>query len=144
MPQVLIFGERGQMATALARDYAARHDTVRCLGRGSADIGDRGAVAAAVARFSPDLIVNAAAYTAVDKAEDEKNEALRVNRDGAAHIAEAAHRARAPLIHISTDYVFDGRKSTPYVETDSPQPVSAYGRSKLDGEIGRASCRGRA
>ena len=138
MSRVLIFGERGQMATALARAYAARHDIVHCLGRAAADIGDRAAVAAAVARFSPDHL-NAAAYTAVDKAEDAENEALRVNRDGAAHIAEAAHAARVPLIHISTDYVFDGRKSAPYVESDAPNPISAYGRSKLAGETAVAA-----
>jgi dTDP-4-dehydrorhamnose reductase len=134
MPRILIFGERGQVASALAHACTARHDIVRCVGRGSADIGDRAAVAAAVSGFSPDLIVNAAAYTAVDKAEDEESEALRVNRDGAAHVAAAACVARIPLIHISTDYVFDGAKSSPYVETDAPNPVSAYGRSKLAGE----------
>jgi dTDP-4-dehydrorhamnose reductase len=135
MARILIFGERGQMATALARAYAARRDMVRCVGRAAADIADRAAVDVAVSAFSPELIVNAAAYTAVDKAEDEEREAFLVNRDGAAHIAEAAHKAGAPLVHISTDYVFDGTKATPYVETDAPNPVSAYGRSKLAGEV---------
>src|SRR5262245_51217624 len=106
MAKILIFGERGQVATALARRYAARRDTVRCVGRAAADIADRDAVGAAVSGFSPDLIVNSAAYTAVDKAEDEERAAFLVNRDGAGHIAEAARKAGAPLVHISTDYVF--------------------------------------
>jgi dTDP-4-dehydrorhamnose reductase len=137
MATILIFGERGQVATALARVYAARRDSVRCIGRAAADIADRAAVEAAVA--SPDLVINAAAYTAVDKAEDEESAALTVNRDGAAHIAEAARKARAPLVHISTDDVFDGTKAAPYVETDPPNPLGAYGRSKLAGELAVAA-----
>jgi dTDP-4-dehydrorhamnose reductase len=139
MPKVLIFGERGQVATALAQVYAARRDTVRCAGRASADIADRAAVSAAVKDFAPDLVVNTAAYTAVDKAEDEEAQALLINRDGAAYVAAAAAAQRAPVIHISTDYVFDGRKAAPYVEADAPNPLSVYGRSKLAGEAAVAA-----
>jgi dTDP-4-dehydrorhamnose reductase len=135
MPKVLIFGEHGQMATALARVYAARRDTIRCVGRASVDIADRAGVSTVVDDFAPDLVVNAAAYTAVDKAEDEEPRAFLINRDGAAYVAAAASAQRAPVIHISTDYVFDGRKAAPYVERDLPNPLGAYGRSKLAGEI---------
>ena len=90
MATILIFGERGQVATALARVYAGRHDGVRCVGRATADIADRAAVDATVAQVSPDLVINAAAYTAVDKAEDEEGAATHINRGGAAHVAEAA------------------------------------------------------
>jgi dTDP-4-dehydrorhamnose reductase len=98
------------------------------------DIGDRPAVIAAAGAFRPNLVINAAAYTAVDRAEDDVEQALRINRDGAGHVATAAHMAGAPVIHISTDYVFDGSKGAPYVETDAPSPISVYGRSKLAGE----------
>ena len=139
MATILIFGERGQVATALARVYAARRDSVRCVGRATADIADRAAVDATVAQVSPGLVINAAAYTAVDKAEDEESAAVHVNRDGAAHVAEAAARSGAPVIHVSTDYVFDGTKAVPYVETDPPNPLGAYGRSKLAGEAAVAA-----
>jgi dTDP-4-dehydrorhamnose reductase len=131
---ILIFGEHGQLARALARTYSARGDVVRTAGRAAVDIGDRPAVMAAAAAFRPHLVVNAAAYTAVDRAEDEAELAFRINRDGAGHVAAAARQAGAPVIHVSTDYVFDGEKRTPYVETDAPAPLSVYGRSKLAGE----------
>ena len=81
-----------------------------------------------------DIIVNAAAYTAVDKAEQEPDEAMRINADGAAHVAEAAARGGVPLLHLSTDYVFNGAGDRPYRETDPTGPTSAYGRSKLAGK----------
>jgi dTDP-4-dehydrorhamnose reductase len=84
--------------------------------------------------------VNAAAYTAVDKAEDDKESAFAINRDGAGFVAAAAEAAGAPVIHLSTDYVFDGRKETPYLETDPTNPLNVYGESKLAGEIAVASC----
>jgi dTDP-4-dehydrorhamnose reductase len=93
------------------------------------------AMISAVTAFAPDLVVNAAAYTAVDKAEGETDLAFLVNRDGARNIAAAARTAGAPLIHISTDYVFDGTKAGAYVETDLPNPISVYGASKLAGEL---------
>lgn len=83
---------------------------------------------------APDLVVNAAAYTAVDRAEKDPASAFAVNRDGAAELARRCASSRIPVIHLSTDYVFDGRKGAAYVETDAPNPVSVYGRSKLAGE----------
>jgi dTDP-4-dehydrorhamnose reductase len=135
MPRkVFIAGERGQMAYALARAYSARGDAVMTAGRTKADIVDAVAVQLAILGFNPDIVINAAAYTAVDQAEDDADEAYLINCKGAGHIAAGARVAGALLIHISTDYVFDGSKPTPYVETDAPNPIGVYGRSKLAGE----------
>ena len=98
------------------------------------DIADAAAVDTAIRAFQPDLVVNAAAYTAVDDAEDDADRAYSINRDGARHVAVSARAVAVPLIHISTDYVFDGTKPTPYVETDPTNPLGVYGRSKLAGE----------
>jgi len=132
--RIFVVGANGQVAQAVARTYAARGDCVICAGRESADVTDRSAVTSAITNFQPDLVVNAAAYTAVDRAEDEAEQAFLVNRDGSANVASAARTAGAPLIHISTDYVFDGLKTSPYMETDQTNPASIYGASKLAGE----------
>jgi dTDP-4-dehydrorhamnose reductase len=132
--RIFIAGDRGQLAQALARVYAARGDVVERAGRAAMDIADTAAVRSVIGAFRPDLVINAAAYTAVDRAEDETEQAFRINRDGARNIAAAAKAAGAPLIHISTDYVFDGEKPAPYVETDATNPLGVYGRSKREGE----------
>jgi dTDP-4-dehydrorhamnose reductase len=88
----------------------------------------------ALAKFRPDVVINPAAYTAVDKAESEIEQAFAINRDGAKAVARAADNHRAPIIHISTDYVFDGKKQAPYIETDPTAPLGVYGKSKLEGE----------
>lgn len=138
MRKVLVFGAHGQVGQELiarAKDAAIGFDHV------SVDIADAAAVKRAVADFPPAALVNAAAYTAVDKAETDQEAAFRVNRDGAAVLAEAAHAAGVPFIHISTDYVFDGSKRTPYREDDPIAPLGVYGRSKADGEVAvRALC----
>jgi dTDP-4-dehydrorhamnose reductase len=105
-----------------------------CLGRPELDIEDVDSIARAVRDVRPRAVVNAAGYTAVDKAESEPERAHAINRDGAAHLARAASKAGLPFIHVSTDYVFDGRKGSPYREDDLPAPLGAYGRSKLVGE----------
>lgn len=132
--RIFVVGERGQVARALGRECTARGHTIHLAGRATVDIADRAALAAAVSRFRPDIVVNAAAYTAVDAAEDDAERALMLNRDGAANVAAAALSAGAPLIQISTDYVYDGNKQSPYVETDPPCPLGVYGASKLAGE----------
>jgi dTDP-4-dehydrorhamnose reductase len=132
--KVFIAGEEGQVARALVRTYAARGDIVRSAGRTKMDIADATAVRAAIGAFRPGLVINAAAYTAVDRAEDDVEEAYKINRDGARYVAAAARALGAPVIHISTDYVFDGNKPSPYVETDAPNPIGVYGKSKLAGE----------
>jgi dTDP-4-dehydrorhamnose reductase len=134
-PRVLVAGREGQLARALATTFAGAGWTVAALGRPALDLaGPVGAVAGAVRAEAPDLVVNAAAYTAVDRAEAEPAAAMAVNRDGAAALAGAAAAVGAPVLHVSTDYVFDGAKGEPYTEDDAPAPTGAYGRSKLEGE----------
>jgi dTDP-4-dehydrorhamnose reductase len=102
--------------------------------RAQTDIADSGSIDAAFREARPDVVVNAAAYTKVDKAESERDEAFRINATGAGLVAAACAAADVPLIHISTDYVFDGAKPTPYVESDPTAPLGVYGASKLAGE----------
>jgi dTDP-4-dehydrorhamnose reductase len=132
--KVLVFGAGGQVGRELTQRPVPAGFAVAGLARAEGDITDRAAVEDAVRRYQPDMIVNAAAYTAVDKAESEPDRAFAVNEDGARHLASAAKDVGAVLVHFSTDYVFDGRKSDPYVEDDPVAPVSAYGRSKEAGE----------
>ena len=115
-------GAGGQLATALMAT-APSGWSVAGLARANLDIGDQAAVDEAVNSLKPDLIINAAAYTAVDRAESEADLAFRVNHDGARHLASAASRLGARHIHISTDFVFDGRASRPYRPDDAPNPL---------------------
>lgn len=131
--RVLVAGAAGQLGVAL-RQTRPLHADVTGVDRSHIDITDAKSVADVVRATRPQLVVNAAAYTAVDKAECERARAFAVNAEGAAHLARAAHAAGARFIQISTDYVFDGRKSSPYLPTDAPAPLSVYGESKLAGE----------
>lgn len=133
--KILVAGAQGQLARALV-DAARGRDglDVVALGRPRLDLLDEAAIAEAFAAIQPDLVVNAAAYTAVDKAESDAGAAFAVNRDGAAALAAATDSHACPIIHVSTDYVFDGAKAEPYVETDPVNPAGVYGRSKLEGE----------
>ena len=121
----------GHDVCAVARD--AGHDVIAAT-REDVDVTEADAVRAAVAGARPDAIVNCAAWTDVDGAEADEETATRVNGAGAGHVAAAAAAARAFLVHVSTDYVFDGAASSPYREDSEPAPLSAYGRSKLAGE----------
>ena len=135
---ILICGAGGQLGRELAASGGAG---VTALDRAALDITDRAAVHATLQRLQPRAVINAAAYTAVDKAESEPDRALAINRDGAANLAEACADTGAALLHVSTDYVFDGRKATPYAETDAVNPQSVYGRSKREGEQAvRSTC----
>jgi len=131
--RIAVTGSKGQVATSL-QEHAGPKVEVVALGRPAFDLADRNTVLAGFKAARPDVIVNAAAYTAVDKAEAEEAEALRVNGEGAGHVAEAAERLGVPLLHLSTDYVFDGALDRPYREDDPTGPTGAYGRSKLAGE----------
>jgi dTDP-4-dehydrorhamnose reductase len=131
--RIAVTGSKGQVATSLLERAGDRAEII-ALGRPAFDLTDRGAVIAGLEAARPDVIVNAAAYTAVDKAEAEEAFALRVNGEGAGHVAEAAKRLGVPLLHLSTDYVFDGALERPYREDDPTGPTGAYGRSKLAGE----------
>jgi dTDP-4-dehydrorhamnose reductase len=130
---ILVLGSRGQVGWELARSLLPL-GRVTALGREELDIGDVDALQRTVRACQPDLIVNAAAYTAVDKAETEKEAAFAINAVAAGILAEEARNCKALLIHYSTDYVFDGLAIRPYCETDSTNPQSVYGRSKLAGE----------
>jgi dTDP-4-dehydrorhamnose reductase len=131
---ILVTGAGGQVGTELLARAAAHGHDVKGLIRADLDISDAAAVKAAEARIKPSLIVNAAAYTAVDNAEEDQDAAYAINRDGPANLAAAAKTAGIPLIHISTDYVFDGNKDGAYLESDPVAPLGIYGASKEAGE----------
>ena len=131
--RLLVTGRQGQVATALAGLADGTLDVIM-LGRPEIDLARPETLAPAIAAARPDVVVNAAAYTAVDRAESETVRAFAVNADGAGAVAAAAADLGLPVIQISTDYVFDGAKATPYVETDATAPLSVYGASKLAGE----------
>ena len=133
--RLLLIGRDGQLARSLA-ERAADHPDIDLVtsSRAEADLSSSGSVAARIAEVRPDLVVNAAAYTAVDQAEDEPALAFRINGEGAGEAAAAARDVGAPIIQLSTDYVFDGRASEPYREDAPVNPLSVYGRSKLEGE----------
>ena len=135
---VLVFGKTGQVA----RELRVRSPVI-ALGRDEVDLSDPGACAAAVARHNPSAVINAAAYTAVDRAEEEEGLAMRINGDAPREMAVACASFDIPFVHISTDYVFDGGGETGWKPNDKPAPVSAYGRSKLAGEDGIRAAGGR-
>ncbi len=130
--KLLITGAHGQLGRELACMGDAHERLL--LDHRALDITDATAVERTVADFAPDVVINAAAYTAVDRAESDRDGAFAVNRDGPANLARACAAHAAALIHVSTDYVFDGTKTTPYVEDDTVAPVGVYGESKLAGE----------
>lgn len=133
--RLYVVGSEGQVARSL-REAAVRESDI-VFGHGTrpqVDLLRPSSIEAALAEFRPDVVINPAAYTAVDKAESEPDLAFALNRDGARAVAVAAAAHDAPIIHLSTDYVFDGRKPDPYVETDAVAPQGVYGRSKLEGE----------
>jgi dTDP-4-dehydrorhamnose reductase len=131
--RIAVAGLRGQVATSLIERAGSGVEVV-ALGRPAFDLEDRSSVLAGLESARPNVVINAAAYTAVDKAETEEAIAFRVNGEGAGHVAEAATRLGVPLLHLSTDYVFDGKLDRPYREEDPTGPTGAYGRSKLVGE----------
>jgi len=140
--KILLTGRNGQVGWELAGTLAAVGEVV-ALDRASLDLCDAAAIRRVVRELRPDIVVNAAAYTAVDRAESEADIASRVNGAAPGILAEEARRLGALLIHYSTDYVFDGEKDAPYTEGDRPNPLSSYGRSKLEGEsaIRASGCR---
>jgi dTDP-4-dehydrorhamnose reductase len=131
--RILIAGKNGQIGWELQRALGALGE-VTALGRAEMDLSKADAVRARIHEIKPDIIVNAAAYTAVDKAESEPDLAMAVNGVAPGVMAQEAKRLGALLVHYSTDYVFDGTKSSPYIEEDSPNPLSVYGKTKLAGE----------
>jgi dTDP-4-dehydrorhamnose reductase len=140
--KILLLGKDGQVGWELQRALAPLGELVS-LGRAEADLEDHAKLAQTLAAQAPSVIVNAAAYTAVDKAESEPDKAARINAGAPAVLAEYARQHKAWLVHYSTDYVFDGSKSGPYVEHDATNPISVYGKTKRDGEaaIEQSGCR---
>lgn len=131
-PVIMLTGANGQLGWELRR--RAQNRSLHAFDREMLDITDAAAVNAIVRKVRPDVIINVAAYTAVDRAEEEPERACAVNRDGAENLARGAHDCGARLIHVSTDFVFDGEKGRPYRADDTPAPQCVYGTSKLAGE----------
>ena len=131
--KLLLLGRNGQVGRALSPVLPQLGEVV-ALGRDDVDFAEPAEVAARIRREAPDMIVNAAAYTGVDAAEDDRELAFRVNADAVAAIGEAARSIAAFVLHYSTDFVFDGTGAAPYRETDRPNPLGVYGESKLAGE----------
>ena len=132
--RMIVTGAQGQVGWELTRRAATRGHDLLAWDMAELDITDADAVHQALDASGAELVINAAAYTAVDQAEQESARAFAVNRDGPAHLAAACARLNLPLLHISTDYVYDGAKIDPYVETDPTTPLGVYGASKLAGD----------
>jgi dTDP-4-dehydrorhamnose reductase len=141
MQEILILGKQGQIAWELQMTLASL-GRVTVLGSQELDLANPDAIREKVRSIQPDIIVNAAAYTAVDKAESESELCFSINGIAPGILAELARESQALLVHYSTDYVFDGTKTTPYLETDATNPLSVYGASKLAGEqaISQVDC----
>ena len=132
--KTLLTGAGGQVGWEIARRAAGHSVSLEGYPRNDLDITDIDSIHRVMGGIRPDLLINAAAYTKVDLAESEPDTAIRVNRTGPGFLAEWCAGAGIPMIHISTDYVFDGRSKTPYSETDPLSPLGIYGRSKAEGE----------
>lgn len=132
--KLLIAGGKGQVGTELQRQAKQLDWPIMAIDKGDLDITDGAAVSGLIREYHPDAVINAAAYTAVDKAESEIDEAYAVNRDGPANLATSCEALGIPLVHYSTDYVFDGTKDGAYAEGDPVAPLGVYGASKLAGE----------
>ena len=133
MKKILQIGTKGQLGWELLRTCAPLGEVV-ALDYPDVDLSDSIGLRALVKNVKPDIIINAAAYTNVDKAESEPELARAINATGPGVLAEEAQKTHAVLVHYSTDYVFDGTKGSPYVETDQPNPLNVYGQTKLEGE----------
>lgn len=134
MIKVLVVGAEGQVGRAIQQAGSLQSVELIAASRQMLDVTDEAQVQAFVAAHQPDLVMNASAYTAVDKAESERELAFAINADGPGHLARACAKWDIPLIHLSTDYVFDGTKSGAYLEADVANPQSVYGASKWQGE----------
>jgi dTDP-4-dehydrorhamnose reductase len=132
--KILQFGTTGQVARELLRQAPGWPVEITAISRAECDFNDAEQVARVLSGRKPDLIINAAAYTAVDQAESDVASAFEVNAQSPAAIAGMCGASGPAMVHVSTDYVFDGGKGAPYLETDPPEPLSVYGRSKLSGE----------
>ncbi len=133
--KVIVFGGGGQLGFELCREFKERGWSVLRFDRQSLDITDSAEVERVIGESDPQVVINSAAYNQVDIAESEPLAAFQVNALAVRNFAVACRQSGAQLVHFSTDYVFDGKKGTPYTETDTPRPLGAYGVSKLSGEL---------
>ena len=133
MKKILVLGSTGQIGTALKKDLTKWCEAT-FLNRNDLDFADIESLSAKLKDFKPDFIINCAAYTHVDQAEEFQENAFQVNSFAVEKLSKLANSIGAVLVHFSTDYVFDGKKNTPYTETETPNPLSIYGKSKLEGE----------
>lgn len=132
--RILITGANGQVGQALIENAKLRHIDILAYSKGTLDISSETMVEITLNRYQPDVVINAAAYTNVEQAETSPGLAKAINEDAVGILARACDSLNIPLLHISTDYVFDGKKQTPYIETDETSPLSVYGATKLAGE----------
>src|SRR3990167_10088067 len=135
LPKILLIGGSGQVGTALRRHSFAQAWQVVSPSHAELDITDLAAIERTILACSPEIVINVAAYTAVDKAEQETELCARINYIGAYHVAHACKKHNLPCIHLSTDYIFSGTTTTPYHEEDNPKPINFYGESKWLGEM---------
>ena len=133
MRKILVLGATGQIGSALKRDLIG-WEKVEFLNRNELDFKKIEEIEDKIKKFQPDFIINAAAYTNVDAAEDFREDAFQINSFAVDKLSKLANVYGVVLVHFSTDYIFDGQKNSPYLETDSPNPLSVYGESKLEGE----------
>lgn len=133
--QILVAGGEGQVGKSLCQMAEERELSLVALSRSELDITDRTSVEEALIKYQPDIVINAAAYTSVEKAEKETDLAYSINEAGTFLLAEICDSASVPMLHLSTDYIFDGTKGGLYIEEDSANPLSVYGKSKYAGEI---------
>ena len=133
MRKILVLGATGQIGSALKRDLIG-WEKVEFLNRKELDFKKIEAIEAKIKEFQPDIIINAAAYTNVDGAEDFREDAFQINSFAIDKLSKLVNAYGVVLVHFSTDYIFDGQKKSPYMETDTPNPLSVYGESKLEGE----------
>jgi len=134
MKRILLIGKDGQLGQEL-QPFLASIGSLVCVGRDTLDLSQTQEIERLIEEIKPEWVINAAAYTAVDKAESEPELAMKINGIAPGILAKVCQQLDATLIHISTDYVFDGTQSHPYIETDSTHPIGVYGQSKLAGEI---------
>ena len=132
--KLLVFGRTGQLAQSLLARHGQSGIEIIAVGRPDADLSESQSLTAAIEKVSPNIVVNAAAYTGVDQAETDQDQAKLINELGAGYVAAVCEAYGCPLIHVSTDYVFDGTKSAPYTELDPVAPLGVYGHSKYAGE----------
>jgi len=133
-PRILVTGRTGQVARALDHVAGRTGERLVCIGRPALDLAQPGSIRSALAEHTPDVVINTAAFTSVDGAEENQAEAFKLNRDGVSDLWEACQARGAALVHLSTDCVFDGELDRPYRPGDATGPLGVYGRSKLAGE----------